>query len=1487
MDYAALLKPPPFTISKVGDPEQLLQDFTEYVKTFRKFVLATGVGGEHTVGHAACGACSKTKATLELVGGKDMCVLYEHVGVVVDDDTFDAAMKKIEDGIKSQTNQATARFKLFTKMPQGGLSFAEWYPKVRDQAERCIWANYNAKQAARDALLFQTDSAKLQKKVIAEELDYDNVVKYGLAFEQGEKKVEQMRSQAGGVRQEQERVARLEGKVKQLELQKRGKKGCRTCTRGLHEGKCPGLDMNCFACRLDGHMKGSSACKKEKPKAPNKDKKKKEKAEKAIARQVKDSSEGDSTDSEEAHRVMEVNQVRALKQEHTKQAKVGLTPIDHGVEGAQATVQLLIDSGVFKTLLSEKDWKVIQRSQGPKKAKLKINRTKFRPFGTNYSLPILGRTKCRLKATCGQEVRTLVYVVAGETESLLGLKDAQALGIVKINLEGQLMAETEGVRQLYDMPRQVPGSGVVSGGQTQEEIDLLMTELVKPFQQVFQGIGAAKVEPVHIEVDKTVKPVQQKRRPIAINYLDMFKEHIEELHRAGVVSGPLTSESARGWIHNVVITQKSWTDKKIRVNLDTRPMKDVVKTSHFPIPTPQELRHNFAGSDRFSVIDLNHAFHQFKMDDESQELFVFYTPWGLYKYHTLVMGVSSASSECHERIRLVVEGLEGVQQIKDDIVVHGAGKEHDSRLVALLERLAEYNITLRREKCKFGAPEVKWFGHIYSKQGMAVDPERKQVIRDWKRPADKKEVKSFLQTVAFCRVFMRPAQGRTYADVTAPLRQITAKHAKFRWTEQCEESFKELKQLLVSDKVMANYDPARNTRVYCDDGPLGLGATVAQEYRVEGVDHPVWRPVTYTGRAKTEAELHYGKVDGESLGVLTGILSNKMYLYGTKFTVVVDHLPLVPMYKSHSKALPARVAKHKSKLRAFDFDVVYEAGITTPSDYGSRHPPTTKQYTAEEREELGVETEEEDAEVVIARLDSMTDAVTMPILLKYTEKEYRVLLQDVQQGKMSEATTKLTGIKECFAELSVNQGIILRGERLLIPTKLRPDVLDAAHEGCPGGDSMLRQLRMDVWWPGMHQDVKKFTSSCWACASATPTTSTPPMAIRSTPERVWSEVQVDFKGPVGGRYYFHVVIDQLSRWPEVEIVSSTSFDKLKPALERSWALLGIPDRVTHDNGPPYNSHKWREYAREKGFELNPCTPEHPRANGIVERFMGVLVKTVHAAIAAGKDVPTEIQRRLLNYRNTPHPSTGKTPSEMIMLRRTKTKIPSLRKVTEPDIHREAKQRDGETRAARKHVFDKKHRVREQIIQPGDQVLIKQQKTTVKPPFDPSPYDVTEVKGSQVTARRGDKVRVRNMAKVKLIKRRPEHLVPGQSKDGKQLEEEEEEDFTFINLGGVGDNVPPGIQLQQEDAQGQAEQAAVGAGGAAGQQPGAVVQQPAHSTPRREEWVVANGPWREKPSPRERKRRQAAAKRRDKEQRDMPYQLRSRGMHMGDQGEELV
>ena len=157
----------------------------------------------------------------------------------------------------------------------------------------------------------------------------------------------------------------------------------------------------------------------------------------------------------------------------------------------------------------------------------------------------------------------------------------------------------------------------------------------------------------------------------------------------------------------------------------------------------------------------------------------------------------------------------------------------------------------------------------------------------------------------------------------------------------------------MSGQVMAHYDLAKETRLYIDEGPAGVAGTVAQKHTVEGMDHPIWRPVNHSSRAKTPAEMNYGKTDGESLGILAGVRSNKMYLYGRLFQVVVDHEPLCNLYNQHNREVTVRVAKHKSKLLSFDFDIIYKPGVTNPCDYTSRCPPPQRTYTDDEREELG------------------------------------------------------------------------------------------------------------------------------------------------------------------------------------------------------------------------------------------------------------------------------------------------------------------------------------------------------------------------------------------------------------------------------------------------------------------------------------------------------------------------------------------------------
>ena len=106
----------------------------------------------------------------------------------------------------------------------------------------------------------------------------------------------------------------------------------------------------------------------------------------------------------------------------------------------------------------------------------------------------------------------------------------------------------------------------------------------------------------------------------------------------------------------------------------------------------------------------------------------------------------------------------------------------------------------------------------------------------------------------------------------------------------------------------------------------------------------------------------------------------------------------------------------------------------------------------------------------------------------------------------------------------------------------------------------------------------------------------------------------------------------------------------------------------------------------------------------------------------------EVQRRLLNYRNTIHPSTGKTPATLMMNRKIRTKLPAIIKPSKDKIHKEARETDAKTREERKVKLDKRRSAREIEYKVGDKVLIKQKKTTTQPPFDPRPYTITEVEG---------------------------------------------------------------------------------------------------------------------------------------------------------------
>ena len=322
------------------------------------------------------------------------------------------------------------------------------------------------------------------------------------------------------------------------------------------------------------------------------------------------------------------------------------------------------------------------------------------------------------------------------------------------------------------------------------------------------------------------------------------------------------------------------------------------------------------------------------------------------------------------------------------IIVHGVGQQHDQCLTEVLHALQEKGITLHPDKCHLGQPQLKWFGYIFSKDGISLDPEERSIIKNWPAPKSSSEVKSFLWTIQFNSKLLGGKPGElSYPEVTEPLQALTRKNARFVWGTRESTIFEELKARLCSSQVLVPYDTHRKTRLYVDSSFVCTQATVAQQHTYKGEE--VWRPVNHTSRSWTATEAGYGQVERESNGILTGMHMNNMYVFGTHTEVVTDHKPLLPLYNSPSKSKQPRNDRHRTKLLAFDYTGIYEPGKDTRCDYGSLHPPNRNQPTEQEDEDWCIEADT-DAYVNCVTEETLPQAITKDVLREASKKDKEI-----------------------------------------------------------------------------------------------------------------------------------------------------------------------------------------------------------------------------------------------------------------------------------------------------------------------------------------------------------------------------------------------------------------------------------------------------------------------------------------------------------------
>ena len=277
------------------------------------------------------------------------------------------------------------------------------------------------------------------------------------------------------------------------------------------------------------------------------------------------------------------------------------------------------------------------------------------------------------------------------------------------------------------------------------------------------------------------------------------------------------------------------------------------------------------------------------------------------------------------------------------------------------------------------------------------------------------------------------------------------------------------------------------------------------------------------------------------------------------------------------------------------------------------------------------------------------------------------------------------------------------------------------------------------------------------------------------PKGPWEHVKADFFGPLPSGDYILEVVDVYSRSLEIEIVRSTSVESTVPKLDKMFSAFGIPDKLTTDNGPPFNSHEFRKFTVYLGIKHQRITRLWPQANSSAENFNRMLRKVVQSPKIEGKNWKQEIYRYLRNYRSTPHISTGKAPAEIIFSSRTyRTKLPQIGlRYDDKDIRE---------RASLSKAADSNRNVKKSNFKIADTVLVKQRQVNkLTPPFSPDPLKIIRIKGSMIIAK-SVKTAITITRNTSFFKKIPSR------KKGTSHDDQYE-----ISINGDGDNV-----VQNED-----------------------------------------------------------------------------------------
>jgi hypothetical protein len=433
--------------------------------------------------------------------------------------------------------------------------------------------------------------------------------------------------------------------------------------------------------------------------------------------------------------------------------------------------------------------------------------------------------------------------------------------------------------------------------------------VVRDFSNVFpeELPGMPLDREVEFVIDLLPGTTPTSKRPyrMSVEELKELKKQLIELQEAGYIRS-----SSSPWGAPVLFVQKK--DGSQRMCVDYRSLNDVTMKNKYLLPRIEDLFDQMRGDMVFSKIDLRSGYHQMKIRPSNIPKTAFSTRYGLYEFTVMSFGLTNALAYFMNLMNKVfMEYLDRLVVVFiDDILIYSKSEsDHEQHLRLVLQKLRDNQLYVKFSKCKFWIDEVPFLGHIISNGGISVDPAKVKEIMAWSIPTTVTEVRSFLGLAGYYRRFI---EG--FSKIAKPMTSLLEKGREFKWDKKCQESFDQIKKILMSPPVLVMPDLQKGFDIYYDACGQGLGCVLMQEGRV----------IAYVSRQLRKHELNYPTHDLELAAVVHVLKIWRHYIIGTKCQVYMDHKSL--KYIFTQKDLNLRQRLWLEPIKDYYLEINYHPG---------------------------------------------------------------------------------------------------------------------------------------------------------------------------------------------------------------------------------------------------------------------------------------------------------------------------------------------------------------------------------------------------------------------------------------------------------------------------------------------------------------------------------------------------------------------------------